>query len=155
MIFNWYLFQCKICGKVVKRSGGKTLQNEFTKHLASHAKETGDTFKCQECDFVRTKFMKRKHLFLCRMSSFILAGNGLGLQSKAACERSSWGWKSHGGMPYLWKENTRVMAKSDNQHCPCLRKCHFNILLKGFVKLVGSWVKHKMLFIKTNNLSFL
>ena len=63
MLFNLFLFQCKICDKVVKRSGGKTLQHEFTKHLASHAKETGDTFKCQECDFVSTNFMKRKHLF--------------------------------------------------------------------------------------------
>ena len=71
MLFNLFLFQCKICDKVVKRSGGKTLQHEFTKHLASHAKETGDTFKCQQCDFVRTNFVKRKHLFLCRMSLYL------------------------------------------------------------------------------------
>ena len=49
---------------MVKLSGkGKRLTNEFTKHLASHANETGDTFKCQQCDFVRTNFKKRKYLF--------------------------------------------------------------------------------------------
>ena len=48
----------------------------------------------------------------------ILAGNGMGAKSKAPCGRSSWGWKSHGGMPYLWEENNWVMAKCDNQHCP-------------------------------------
>ena len=39
------------------------MTHEFRKHLASHAKETGDTFKCQQCDFVRKNFMKRKHVF--------------------------------------------------------------------------------------------
>ena len=64
MLFNLFLFQCKICGEVVKLRGkGKTWTHEFTKHLASHAKQTGDTFKCQQCDFVRTNFMKRKYLF--------------------------------------------------------------------------------------------
>ena len=45
------------------RGRGKTLTHEFRKHLASHAKETGGTFKCQQCDFVRTNFKKRKYLF--------------------------------------------------------------------------------------------